>query len=258
MTSDAKFDLRGFARRMRERWMRTRFAEKQYAQRLVAVARQCGLIVRGFAPNGRVENIEGLVQMLENYAQIIDPWARAVAGRMLEDVARRDARAWFEKSEEMGLRLREEIQTAPTGHVMQQLMAEQINEIKSIPLGTAKRVYELATESLISGRRAEDIARDVMNSGQVAESTAKMIARSAVSTASSTLTEARARHVGSDSYIWRTSKDSDVRSDHRELEGKVIRWDDPPVVDKRTGYRAHAGCNANCRCYPEPILPATF
>jgi diacylglycerol kinase family enzyme len=37
----------------------------------------------------------------------------------------------------MGLRLREEIQTAPTGHVMQQLMAEQINEIKSIPLGTA-------------------------------------------------------------------------------------------------------------------------
>ena len=254
----APFNLRKFARHMREYFKRTRLSHKQYLLRLAAVARQCGAIVRGFAPDGRITNLPMLVQSLERYAEAIEPWAVAVASRMVEDVSRRDYHAWMQKSEEIGRSLREEIDRTPIGHTMQEMVALQVAEIKSIPLSAADRIYKLANEALTSGRRSADIAREVAASGEVSLTQARMIARTAVATTANTLTEVRARAVGSPGYIWRTSKDSDVRSDHKELEGQFIPWDKPPIVDKRTGYRSHAGCNANCRCYSEPVLPTSI
>ena len=37
------------------------------------------------------------------------------------------------------------------------------------------------------------------------------------------------------------------------LNGKKFRWDDPPVVDIRTGERGHPGMDKHCRCYAEPV-----
>ena len=136
---------------MREYFRRVRLAEKQYGLRLVAVARQCGVIVRGFAPDGRIENLPMLIQSLERYADAIEPWAIAVATRMVEDVSRRDYNAWMQKSLEIGRTLREEIDSTPIGHTMQEMVALQVSEIRSIPLTAADRIYKLANEALTSG-----------------------------------------------------------------------------------------------------------
>jgi uncharacterized protein with gpF-like domain len=36
------------------------------------------------------------------------------------------------------------------------------------------------------------------------------------------------------------------------MEGKMLRWDDPPEID---GYRGLPGEFANCRCFCEPLVP---
>ncbi len=57
------------------------------------------------------------------------------------------------------------------------------------------------------------------------------------------------------SYIWRVAP-ADVprtRSDHLRLNGQRCRWDDPPVVNQRTGERGHPGHDPRCRCYAEPV-----
>ena len=69
------------------------------------------------------------------------------------------------------------------------------------------------------------------------------------------ITKARAEHIGSPGYIWRTSKDGAVRPSHRKMEGKLVPWDKPPTLDN---YTAHCGEFANCRCFPEPIIPDRF
>lgn len=54
-------------------------------------------------------------------------------------------------------------------------------------------------------------------------------------------------------YVWTTKKDNKVRPDHARLEGRIINWNDPPVVDLRSGRRAHCGGDYNCRCTASPL-----
>jgi SPP1 gp7 family putative phage head morphogenesis protein len=241
------------ARAQRNVFGRVRRVERFYASQLRAIARQCGLLSRLYDPE-RPETAHWLVGALREYAEGVQNWAEAAGVRMLEDVARRDAQAWARHSENMSVALRREVQQAPTGELMRALLQEQVGYITSIPREAAARVQELAVRAVESGGRADDITEEILRTGEVAESRARLIARTEVARAASKLTEARARYVGSEGYIWRTSEDADVRPQHRALNGKYFRWDDPPVAGS-SGERAHAGQIYNCRCNPEPVVP---
>jgi SPP1 gp7 family putative phage head morphogenesis protein len=247
--------IREAARKARRFFLSVRRADKQYGIQLARVSRAIIDLIRGFEGSERRTDLFKLAESLDDYSDVLEPWAREVGRRMLVDVSKRDEKAWMQLGEEMGRYLRREIEAAPVGGTMQTLITQQIDEIKSLPRKAAERVRTMANEALITGRRSEDIAKDLIATQGIEEAHARMIARTAVATAATTLAQVRAEFVGSDGYIWRTAGDGDVRSDHEELEGRFFKWSEPPVVDKRTGYRAHPGCNANCRCFPEIVLP---
>jgi SPP1 gp7 family putative phage head morphogenesis protein len=209
------------------------------------------MLVKGLAPNGTLKNIAGLVTALTEYSRMIEPWAYSVSAFMLADVARKDARMWHQHSKEMGKELRREVTTAPTGEALRRLQSEQVTLITSLPAEAAQRVHALAQESTITGVRASELAKQILETEDVTAARARLIARTEVSRAASNLVQARAEWAGSDGYIWRTSGDGNVRDSHKEMEGKYVRWSQPPTLDKMVG---HAGCLPNCRCFAEPVF----
>lgn len=247
----------------RAAFSRVRRAEKQYATQLRKVARHVGDIIR----NHRPETSDGMAEIraiLAKYSEVIEPWAKVAAARMIADVGRRDLKAWEQNSQAMGRSLREEIANAPTGQFLRAKLAENVKLIKSLPTEAAQRVHNLTLEGINKATRASEIAEEIARSGEVTIGRANTIARTEVSRTASGLVEARSRHVGSEGYIWRSVGDSDVRNkdgnpvgSHRLLNGKFIRWDSPPVAST-SGDRYHAGCGPNCRCYPEPVLPEDY
>ncbi|MBJ9593221.1 minor capsid protein [Burkholderia seminalis] len=213
-----------------------------------------GALVDGFPP-GDPAYAPTIEQLLRRYAEALGPWAEVTAARMLDDLNRRDEQAWMQQAADMSHALRDELRHAPTGETMRALMAEQVGLIKSIPLEAAERVHRLTIEALEDSTRAAAISKEIQRSGEVAKSRADLIARTEVSRAATSLTEARALAVGSTHYIWRTSGDSDVRAGHRAMEGKVCAWNDPPEVDENGRVmRFHPGQIWNCRCWAEPII----
>ncbi len=247
-------EKRAVRKASRERFLRSRKATGRYTRQLLSVAAQVGKLVSGYAPDGVVEDVPGLMALLSRYAEFIAPWAEKVAQQMLDEVSQRDHAAWLALGREVGRGLREEIQTAPTGDAMRALLAEQVTLITSLPIEAAQRVHKLTTENISSGGRFKEIADMIYNTEKVTKSRARLIARTEVARTASILTQVRAEHVGSKGYIWRTASDSDVREIHKHLEGQYIPWNDPPVAAQK-GIKAHAGQIWNCRCFSEPVLP---
>lgn len=238
----------------RERLLMARGAEAGYNSRLQQVVRQIDAIIKGYHPDGIIQDRGPLMAALKGYSELIAPWAKSVARFMIADVSNRNARAWREQGDQMSRALRAELAQAPTGMLYGALMDEQVALIKSLPTKAAQRVHELTTQALTTSARADVIAREILQTGKVTAGRARMIARTEVSRTAANLTQARAMYAGSPGYIWRTSKDADVRETHQQQEGKYIPWGNPPKTDKGLA-PYHAGCGPNCRCYPDPVLP---
>lgn len=227
--------------------------EKEFARHLRKIAAAIGHKVEQFDLEDQAQ-ITSLEHLLRQYAQLIRPWANAVSKRMLTDVSRKDEREWAKVSKTMTEAIKTELRkSSPIGKLLRTLQAEQVELITSLPLEAAQRVHELSLKSLEGGKRSPDIVKQIMRTGEVTKSRATLIARTEIARASSLLTEARATSIGSEGYIWRTSKDQDVRLAHKKMEGKFVRWDKPPTLTD--GTTTHAGQIYNCRCYPEPVIP---
>ena len=229
-------------------------AERVYSNQLRMLAGHVGQIINSFTPGDPVA-LPSLTDMLRRYAEVMTPWANATALKMLEEVNRRDVSMWKAMANEMSAEVQREIMNAPTGEILRRLQAEQVALIKSgIIEGAAQRVHDLTIKGLEDGTRAKEYAAEIMRSGDFAKNRAMLIARTETSRASTSFVQARAEHIGSTHYVWHTSHDGDVRSDHRALDGKVFSWDDPPIADKRSGAKSHPGQIYNCRCFPTPIV----
>lgn len=255
-------------RRSEETFSQTRNAQASYGRQLRRIAEQIARIVQHYHPEGSDAPIPPgaqarLEQAMGRYAEAITPWARATASRMLAEVNRRDLTAWRNYTSEMGEELRRQIQTAPIGEAVQELLQQQVDLISSLPWDAARRIQELSLESLTSGARYPERTGEVeelfkQTYPQATEewlrNRATLIARTETARAASLLTQARAEHVGSEAYVWKTAGDARVRLSHRRLNGTSQKWDDPPLSDP-PDHHSHPGQIWNCRCVALPIIP---
>lgn len=249
-------DRRASLRKAQHKFRKSRRAELDYAKKLRSIAQQVGVIVKGFTTKeGVVFDKDALMRALEKYADMITPWARAVASRMLDDIKRRDEAMWIEMGNEIGRNLREEIEHAHTGEAMRKALDDQVALITSLPREAGRRVHDLTLKALVESGRAKEIAEEILRTGEVTKSRATLIARTETGRVASELLKVRAESAGVTHYIWHTSHDADVRASHKKMDGKVFEFNNPPEVEP--GHRYHPGAFPNCRCWAEPIVPET-
>lgn len=141
---------------------------------------------------------------------------------------------------------------------MQARARANVELIKSIPEQLLDQVEEVVTPRVAGGIRFEEIMKSVQERFNVSESRAQLIARDQVGKFNGQLARERQSALGINTYVWSTSKDTRVRADHAELEGRVCSYDDPPVVDSRTGMTANPGEDYQCRCQPLPQVNAVL
>jgi SPP1 gp7 family putative phage head morphogenesis protein len=247
------------ARQRRKAWAdfsAARRAEKQFAIKLRRIAQGIVNMLKARF-DGTIQSTHAILQEAARYSAAIAPWAVAVLKKLHADIARRDEKQWDAYAQTMGRTLREEVKRAPVGDTLRRLLSEQAPLIASMPLDAAHRLHERTIANLTSGQRAATlesfIAEELVKAGNYSKAKATLIARTETARTQAALTQARAEHLGSVSYVWRSQRDGRTRPTHKALDGTVQRWDSPPECDPP--HRAHAGAIWNCRCYAFPILP---
>ena len=142
--------------------------------------------------------------------------------------------------------------------VLQDRLSKNIQLIKSIQSEQLNDVQDVLAEHLERGSRVEIIQAALDERFNISERRAELIARDQVGKLNGQLAEERLREVGIRDYIWHTSGggtpehgDERVRAGHRVLDGTRQSYDDPPVVDPKSGRTANPGEDFQCRCSAE-------
>jgi len=139
-----------------------------------------------------------------------------------------------------------------TGELFRQMMQEWIDNnvglIKTIPQESLSQMRQLVLEGYRSGKPTTSIVKDIQEVYRLGRSHARLIARDQIAKLNGQIARQQQEDAGVTEYTWSTSGDSRVRPSHRALDGKRFSWNDPPVVDTKTGRRCHPGEDYQCRC----------
>lgn len=145
-----------------------------------------------------------------------------------------------------------------TGELYRELMRkwveDNVNRIRTIPQESLDRMREIVLEGCMRGETTTSIVRSIQKAYSLDRRRAQLLARDQIAKLNGQITQKQQEDAGVEEYIWSDSGDSRVRPGHKRLNGKRFRWDDPPVVDEKTGRRRHPGEDYACRCVALPVF----
>ena len=125
--------------------------------------------------------------------------------------------------------------------------------IKGWTLESIQRLRDRVLVNTFKGNRAQNLVGILEHDFGMSENKAKFLARQETALLMSQFREERFKSAGVQKYRWSTSGDSRVRERHKELNGHVFTWDNPPIIDE-LGHRGHPGQDYNCRCIAIPLV----
>lgn len=111
---------------------------------------------------------------------------------------------------------------------------------------------------ILDGYRAEALEEMIQKQENVSKKKAKFLARQETKLLVAEYRKNRLKEYGVNKYRWSTILDGRERELHRELNGKIFSWDNPPFIDATTGETGNPGEAYNCRCRAIPVIDADF
>lgn len=119
------------------------------------------------------------------------------------------------------------------------------------------KMRERVQEIVLSGGRFDDVKRMLEKEYRIFGNKAKFLAQNETNIMLAEYKRVTYQEMGFDMFIWRTITDGRERDLHRHLNGRVFRYDDPPIIDLKTGRRGLPGQTYNCRCDAIPYTENT-
>lgn len=116
------------------------------------------------------------------------------------------------------------------------------------------KMREVVGQMAIEGESRITIQKYIENNFVKDQKKAKFLARNESSIAVTEYLKAKYQENGSEEFKWIANLDERVRDEHKKLNGTIHRYDNPPIIDERTGTRGIPGEFYNCRCTFVPIF----
>ncbi len=117
-------------------------------------------------------------------------------------------------------------------------------------------VRQLVQKNLFEGLDNKTLLNMLTRAFEGDVNKAKFIARQETGLLVSAYRQITYNRVGITQYRWSTSHDERVRQTHRELDGNIYSFDNPPVTNEK-GDKNNPGEDWQCRCTPIPIFDSS-
>lgn len=196
-------------------------------------------------------------RLARKFKKLFDRKARELADKMLRQVDKASSVALKASLKEVsgGLTLKTSAMPAAAVTSLNASVVENVALIKSIPEQYASSVQQAVMRSITSGNGLADLGPELQRIGGITERRAKNIAHDQTAKAYSAINRDRMKGLGIRQFEWLHSGGGQhPRELHERLSGQIFSFDDPPVIDERTGEKGFPGQLVNCRCLQLPVI----
>lgn len=129
---------------------------------------------------------------------------------------------------------------------------ENLDLVGSLEAETLRKLRDELTRLIADGVPEDEIEERLIaflqKQAEVEENRAVLIGSDQVGKLNGRLMEYWQRSAGITEYRWQTMMDDRVRPKHRERQGLIFKWDNPPPD-------GHPGMAIRCRCVADPVIP---
>lgn len=191
----------------------------------------------------------------ERWQKIFDNISLKTATKIARGVDKRVTTALKSSLHEKGIPVIKFTLTEEVQDVIDIIIAENVNLIKSIPSRYFTQVNSIVLEGLSRGLDFHYIAEQLVKQTGITERRAKNIARDQICKADTAMSVVRQKHVGIKDGIWlHSGAPNEPRKSHVKANGQKFSLDKGlPVGDN--GEYVLPGQPINCLCTWKPIIP---
>lgn len=200
-----------------------------------------------------------LGQMLERWASIFDEGAKVIASKMISATIKRSDRELPKSLKDVSLDLT--LKPSPAFNTyMDAATQEAAALIKRVPGEFIPNVQQDVMRSITQGKGLQDLVADLDKREVKVKNWSKNVARDQTRKAYATVNRVRLQEAGVRKFKWIHSGGSnDPRSHHLRrwpagLNGGIFSFEDPPIIDPKTGERGLPGQLPYCGCTFSPVI----
>lgn len=117
---------------------------------------------------------------------------------------------------------------------------------------------EVVGKMAIEGRSLKTIEEYLQKQFGESQRHAKFLARNESALATTSYLVSKYQREGFTHFKWHTIIDGRERDLHKKYNGQIFRFDDPPIIDERTGQKGLPSQTYNCRCSFSPYVTREF
>lgn len=196
--------------------------------------------------------------ILSRFQKMFDSQAPKISGKMVAEADKASTSAVKSSLKEASSNVvvpTTVLQSGEIADVWKASVAENVDLIKSVPGQYMQRIKDQVQDGITKGRGIADLLPELQNIQGMSDRRAKLIAYDQTRKAYASYNLTKLTGAGVKKFEWLHSGGAaEPRKDHIAMSGNVYRFDDPPVIDQRTGERGFPGQAINCSCRMLPVV----
>lgn len=229
---------------------------KDYARELKAVFRANDVITIDASISAQARIV--LNKLRQKWGRIFNRESPKIVDQIINgiDKAAGDTLKQSLKQLSGGITLKTDDMPAALKQAVSAAIAENVALIKSIETQYHTQIEGAVMRSLQPGGRGlADVTEALQKYEGITDRRRNLIAKDQTRKIQASISIERAKSAGIKKFKWLHSRGgSEPRADHVAMSGNVYSYDDPPVIDRRTGERGYPGQAINCRCQMVPVI----
>lgn len=183
--------------------------------------------------------------------------AKPLAEGMVSDAEKSGTKALHASLQKLsgGMSLKTSLASPGLAEITKAVVAENVGLIKSIASEYLQKVEGAVMRSITTGSGLQDLIPALEQFDGQTHRRARNIALDQTRKAYNSINRGRMEALGVKKFMWHHSGGgAHPREDHVAMDGQIYRFDNLPVIDKRTGERGIPGQAINCRCVMSPVF----